>query len=126
MTMTRRDFLKQAAVVQAALPVVGQARAAAPVQTRETLHAQPVRVGMTDWNLGQRGDIAKIALARMGHPRAVAEILRDLESSRREVLSAAVVAAGRAGLTAARERIRARQDDVADRELVDDALARLA
>ena len=24
----------------------------------------PVRVGMTDWNLGQRGDIAKIALAR--------------------------------------------------------------
>ena len=24
----------------------------------------PVRVGMTDWNLGQRGDITKVALAR--------------------------------------------------------------
>jgi sugar phosphate isomerase/epimerase len=27
-------------------------------------HAVPVRVGMTDWNLGQRGDITKITLAR--------------------------------------------------------------
>jgi sugar phosphate isomerase/epimerase len=35
-----------------------------PMQTSETLHPVPVRVGMTDWNLGQRGDISKIALAR--------------------------------------------------------------
>ena len=36
----------------------------APVQTKETVNPVPVRVGMTDWNLGQRGDITKIALAR--------------------------------------------------------------
>jgi sugar phosphate isomerase/epimerase len=34
------------------------------VQTKETVNPVPVRVGMTDWNLGQRGDITKIALAR--------------------------------------------------------------
>ena len=33
-------------------------------QTKETVNPIPVRVGMTDWNLGQRGDITKIALAR--------------------------------------------------------------
>jgi sugar phosphate isomerase/epimerase len=35
-----------------------------PVASKEPLNPVPVRVGMTDWNLGQRGDIAKIALAR--------------------------------------------------------------
>jgi sugar phosphate isomerase/epimerase len=44
------------------MPAIAQAQA--PVQTKETLKPQPVRVGMTDWNLGQRGDITKIALAR--------------------------------------------------------------
>ena len=34
------------------------------MQTKEAAKPVPVRVGMTDWNLGQRGDIAKIALAR--------------------------------------------------------------
>ena len=34
------------------------------MQTKEAVNPVPVRVGMTDWNLGQRGDIAKIALAR--------------------------------------------------------------
>jgi sugar phosphate isomerase/epimerase len=33
----------------------GQAAAAVPL---------PIRVGMTDWNLGKRGDVAKVALAR--------------------------------------------------------------
>src|SRR5205823_1690202 len=32
--------------------------------TKPAIAPQPVRVGMTDWNLGQRGDITKIALAR--------------------------------------------------------------
>ena len=34
------------------------------MKTKEAVKPLPVRVGMTDWNLGQRGDIAKIALAR--------------------------------------------------------------
>ena len=66
MLMTRRDFVKQTAVASAAVPALGQAQAPAPapVQTKETVNPLPVRVGMTDWNLGQRGDISKITLAR--------------------------------------------------------------
>ena len=63
MLMTRRDFVRQASVASA-LPAIAGAQAPAPVQTRETVKPVPVRVGMTDWNLGQRGDISKIALAR--------------------------------------------------------------
>jgi L-ribulose-5-phosphate 3-epimerase len=65
MLMTRRDFVKQASVATAAVPAIAQAQTrGGPVQTKEALNPQPVRVGMTDWNLGQRGDISKIALAR--------------------------------------------------------------
>jgi len=64
MLMTRRDFVKQAGVATAAVPAIAQAQARGAVETKETLNPQPVRVGMTDWNLGQRGDISKIALAR--------------------------------------------------------------
>ena len=64
MLMTRRDFVKQASVATAAVPAIAQAQGRGAVETKETLNPQPVRVGMTDWNLGQRGDIAKIALAR--------------------------------------------------------------
>lgn len=64
MLMTRRDFVKHASIASAAGPAIAQAQARGPVQTKETLNPQPVRVGMTDWNLGQRGDITKIALAR--------------------------------------------------------------
>jgi sugar phosphate isomerase/epimerase len=64
MTMTRRDFVKQATIASAAAPALVQAQAAAPVQTKETINPLPVRVGMTDWNLGQRGDVSKVALAR--------------------------------------------------------------
>jgi len=65
MTMTRRDFVKKAGIASAALPAMAQAQAAQqPVASKEPLNPVPVRVGMTDWNLGQRGDIAKIALAR--------------------------------------------------------------
>ena len=58
--MTRRDFVKQAAaatpVLAAGVPAAGRGvRAAEPL---------PIRIGMTDWNLGKRGDITKIALAR--------------------------------------------------------------
>jgi L-ribulose-5-phosphate 3-epimerase len=64
MFMTRRDFVKQAAIASVAAPAVAEARAQTATQTKETVHPVPVRVGMTDWNLGQRGDITKIALAR--------------------------------------------------------------
>ncbi|HTH03895.1 MAG TPA: sugar phosphate isomerase/epimerase family protein [Vicinamibacterales bacterium] len=63
--MTRRDFVKKAGIASAALPAMAQAQTAQqPVASKEPLNPVPVRVGMTDWNLGQRGDIAKIALAR--------------------------------------------------------------
>jgi HEAT repeat protein len=68
---------------------------------------------------------AKIALARMGHPRAVAEIMADLASPRPDVRSAAVVAAGRARLEKARALIEALPADAVDPELAKDALQRL-
>jgi len=66
---------------------------------------------------------ARIALARMGHPRAVAEILRDLDSPRPDLVGGAVVSAGRARLAAARERIGRLPASAADPELVREALA---
>ncbi len=67
---------------------------------------------------------AKIALATLGHPRAVDEILRDLGSPKDQVQAAAVVAAGRARVAEARpllEKLAARQGST----LVQEALARL-
>jgi sugar phosphate isomerase/epimerase len=58
--MTRRDFLKDASMASAAIMSVG----ASSQQTTGSPHPLPVRIGMTDWNLGQRGDITKIGLAR--------------------------------------------------------------
>src|SRR5262245_53577167 len=52
--MTRREFVAAAI----AAPAVFQGA------TKEQVNPVRVRVGMTDWNLGQRGDITKIALAR--------------------------------------------------------------
>jgi L-ribulose-5-phosphate 3-epimerase len=57
MEVTRRDFVKQAAIATVTAPVV--ARAQTPPSS-----PLPLRIGMTDWNLGKRGDITKIALAR--------------------------------------------------------------
>lgn len=69
---------------------------------------------------------AKIALARMGHSRAIKEILADLESTRPDVLGGAVVAAGRARLVEARPRLDALPAGAVDPELVTEALARIA
>lgn len=59
MLLTRRELVKQAALGSSLLAVPRrsgqQAKGADPV---------PLRIGMTDWNLGKRGDITKIALAR--------------------------------------------------------------
>ncbi len=68
---------------------------------------------------------AKIALARMGHPRATSEIMQDLESPRPDVLGGAVVSAGRARLAQARPRIAALAAGLVDAELVKEALAQL-
>ncbi len=60
MRMTRRELVKQAAFGSSLLAVTprSNARQGAPAST------VPMRIGMTDWNLGKRGDITKIALAR--------------------------------------------------------------
>jgi hypothetical protein len=68
---------------------------------------------------------ARIALARLGHERARADIVADLSSWRRETREAAVVAAGRAGLGEARPHLEGLRDSV-DRELVREALLRLS
>lgn len=58
MSITRRHFVAQAAMAAAAVPALAQS------QGKQTVNPIPVRIGMTDWNLGQRGEIAKITLAR--------------------------------------------------------------
>jgi L-ribulose-5-phosphate 3-epimerase len=72
--MHRRDFLSRAAALGAVtVPSLAVAQTP-PVPVQSARRAEPnpapaglpltVRVGMTDWNLGKRGDITKIALAR--------------------------------------------------------------
>jgi L-ribulose-5-phosphate 3-epimerase len=61
MQMTRRDFVKQGTIASAAVPALAWSQ---PSGAKPPLNPVPVRVGMTDWNLGQRGDMTKIALAR--------------------------------------------------------------
>ena len=72
---------------------------------------------------------AKIALARMGHPKAAAEILKDLDAPRPETRAAAVVASGKAKLGGARHKLesmqRGRGGEGLDPQLVKDALDRL-
>jgi sugar phosphate isomerase/epimerase len=59
MLLNRREFVRRAVVAAAAVSsgpgARAQSAASAPL---------PVRIGMTDWNLGRRGDITRIALAR--------------------------------------------------------------
>jgi sugar phosphate isomerase/epimerase len=62
--MKRRDFVKQVIGASIAVPAIARAQPSPPAQTKEPINPLPVRVGMTDWNLGRRGDITKIALAR--------------------------------------------------------------
>jgi len=57
MPISRRDFVTRTAMAAMAAPA-----AAYSLQTPAA--SVPLRIGMTDWNLGKRGDITKIALAR--------------------------------------------------------------
>jgi len=64
MAMTRREFLDAAGVASAVVPAIVRAQGPGAAPAKTSANPVPVRVGMTDWNLGQRGDIAKVALAR--------------------------------------------------------------
>ena len=67
MLINRRDFVRQGALASAAVTVLGPAQPLTqeqPAPGAAQADRLPMRVGMTDWNLGQRGDITKIALAR--------------------------------------------------------------
>ena len=63
MRMTRRELVTHAAVAAAAMSATAQPSTGTSAPAA-AVNPVPVRVGMTDWNLGQRGDIGKIALAR--------------------------------------------------------------
>ncbi len=83
---------------------------------------------LLSWGAGDSANCswhARIALARMGHERARAEIVADLASWRRETRDAAVVAAGRARIREARTALENLGDSVDD-ALVREALVRLA
>ena len=71
---------------------------------------------------------ARVALARMGHERACREILGELGARDRDLRTLAVAAAGRARLSAARDRIASMRgrEALADPDAVDEALAALA
>ena len=64
MLMTRRDFVKQGTIASAARARDGAAAVRRVGADERDGQPGAGRVGMTDWNLGQRGDITKIALAR--------------------------------------------------------------
>jgi len=105
---------------QAAVELTGE------IGLREAIPALERRV----WGLGRllRDACvfhAKIALARMGHARATAEILADLEAERPDVLGAAVVASGRARIAKARPLLARLTAAAVDPELVAEALRRL-
>src|ERR671925_57932 len=55
MQLNRRDFVKHTLAASAVAAAGRVSAAASPL---------PLRIGMTDWNLGKRGDITKIPLAR--------------------------------------------------------------
>jgi HEAT repeat protein len=81
--------------------------------------------GLASWLSDTSSFHAKIALARMGNERAIAEIRKDLESGKREVVEAAVVAAGRARIRAAKDVVARLPLAACDPDLVKEALASL-
>jgi hypothetical protein len=115
---------------QACVELAGELamREAIPHLERRVWGTRRALRSLLSWGAGDRRSCAwhaRIALARMQHPRARAEILADLASWRRETREAAVVAAGRAGILEARgtlENIGA----AVDAALVREALARIA
>lgn len=71
---------------------------------------------------------ARVALARMGHERAVREIVRELDAWDRSKRTLAVAAVGRARIRTAEPKLRAMLAELTrvDRQVIEDALAALA
>ena len=62
--LNRRGFIKSAATGVAASAAAAFPAAQGGPGAERPAGPLPLRIGMTDWNLGRRGDITKIALAR--------------------------------------------------------------
>jgi HEAT repeat protein len=106
-------------------------RDAIPHLERRAWGRRRVLRSLFSWGAGDRASCAWhacIALARLGHDRARAQILDELASWRRETREAAVVAAGRARLAEARSVLQNLQEEggSVDAALVREALVRLA
>jgi hypothetical protein len=115
---------------QACVELVGELGLsdAVPYLERRAWGRRRVLRTVLSWGAGDRASCAfhaRIALARLGHARARAEILADLGSYRRETREAAVVAAGRARMCEARPTLESLGGTV-DAALVREALVRLA
>jgi HEAT repeat protein len=115
---------------QACVDLAGDSslREAIPDLERRIWGTQRVLRTILSWGAGDSASCAwhaRIALARMGHAKARAEILADLASWRRETREAAVVAAGRARMSEARGALEKLGESV-DGALVREALVRLA
>jgi HEAT repeat protein len=101
---------------------------AIPHLERRVWGARRLWRSVLSWGAGDGASCAwhaRVALARLGHTRARAEILSDLASWRRETREAAVVAAGRVRLVEARDALQNLGGSV-DAALVREALGRLA
>jgi L-ribulose-5-phosphate 3-epimerase len=59
MLISRRAFVTHAAMASSLAVAPSRAQTQAPAAG-----PLPIRIGMTDWNLGKRGDVTKVALAR--------------------------------------------------------------
>ena len=66
MAVNRRDFLAGAAAIAAAGAgkAMAQGSAAKGSDSKAGNDRRPLRIGMTDWNLGERGVVEKVELAR--------------------------------------------------------------
>jgi HEAT repeat protein len=115
---------------QACVEMAGELllRDAIPHLERRAWGKRRVVRALLSWGAGDAQSCAwhaRIALARMGHERARAEIVGDLASRRRATREAAVVAAGRARIHEAR-RVLEKLGGSVDAALVHEALVRLA
>jgi HEAT repeat protein len=116
---------------QACVELAGELdmRDAVPHLERRAWGRRRVLRVLFSWGAGDGASCAwhaRIALARMSHARARAEILADLGSWRRETREAAVVAAGRARLREARAPLETLLHSPSSGEPVDAALVREA
>ena len=117
---------------QACVELAGELRMTEAIESLERRAWGTRRLLRTllSWGAGDGASCAwhaRIALARMGHERARAEILAELGSWRRDVREAAVVAAGKAGLREAKGTLRdLTQGGSVDAALLREALVRIA